>query len=229
MQNAKNSPELFPVYINRLEGISSDTDKFDSRIRFLILDTLELAQNQWQGRTKSEGPRRIDEIHMDAKREEQIARDRNSNQRGGYGDRNRQGHGGHGHGPPRPPQMDTRVNPRTLNVSTLNAGHASITGGRPGGMRRNASHSGNDRQHEAPREQGHGRAGHSGGWTRQASGSERNNSGGAASLPPPPPARPAPDSKAEEPAAEAPAAVRARSPPAAFLDAFFACCTCELC
>lgn len=188
------------MYIGRLEGISTNKEKFDSRIRFLILDTLELSRNQWQGRVKPEGPRRIDEIHKDAMREEAAAKLRN-NQRGGY-DRHGGGNygGGYQHGgPPRPPQMDIRVNPRAMNPSMLPT--TSLTSGRPGGQRRQPHSAGGDRSNDN-REQHGGRGSGAGSWSnRNQSGGDREPAGGSAALPPPPP-RPAPGKEA------APAAVR---------------------
>jgi hypothetical protein len=96
VQNAKHNPELFPVYLTRFEEISELKEKYDSRIRFLILDTLELANNQWQTQARS-------------------------NTQGGYNDRH--GHSGHGHGsPPQPPLMDVHESPRHLNASLLPPG-----------------------------------------------------------------------------------------------------------
>jgi hypothetical protein len=205
MQNSKHNPELFSLYLTRFEEMSELKEKYDSRIRFLILDTLELANNQWQGRTKNEGPRRIDEIHKDAAIEEQKAKAR-SYTRGGYNDRH--GHCGHGHGgPPRPPTMDIRVNPRPMNVSTLPSG--SVTGGRPGGMRRNAHSAANERGN-AGREQYGGRGGNSGSafWSQHHPSGSRDETLGP--QPHPPRMPPAPDSKASRPAAEVDAPVVVR-------------------
>jgi hypothetical protein len=166
-QNGKRNQEASSRYLTRFEELSHSKEKYDSRIRFLILDTLELASNQWQGRTKKEGPRRIQDIHKDAAIEEQSAKARNNPKGGDYG---RRGQGGRGHGGlPRQPARNIRVNPRPMNASTLPSG--SPAGGRPGSMRRNAHPGGNTGSNKGrERHGGHGGHGGSAVCSRPASG-----------------------------------------------------------
>jgi len=71
-----------------------------SRLKFMIRDVADLRRNRWQERRKTEGPKTIEEIHRDARMEQQQAA-RIPDARGGP-----RGGGGFGQQPPmgtRPP------------------------------------------------------------------------------------------------------------------------------
>lgn len=81
-------------------------DKYDSRIRFMLLDVVDLYNSDWQSRKKNDGPKSIQEIHDQAAREQELAKARNSMNHRGHG-------GGFDRGPPpqRPQVCDTQPSP----------------------------------------------------------------------------------------------------------------------
>lgn len=57
--------------------------KLDSRIRFMLQDLIDLRGNRWEARRKAEGPKRIEDIHKEAR--EQAARTALNDMRGRLG------------------------------------------------------------------------------------------------------------------------------------------------
>lgn len=53
-------------YFDHLERIVKRKDKIKSRIRFMILDVIDLRKNQWLPRRKSNNPRLLDDIRKEA-------------------------------------------------------------------------------------------------------------------------------------------------------------------
>ncbi|KAK9839712.1 hypothetical protein WJX81_007820 [Elliptochloris bilobata] len=60
--------ELMDAYFNRV-GRLATSDKLESRLRFLLRDTVDLRANHWVARRKVEGPKTIEEIHKEARAE----------------------------------------------------------------------------------------------------------------------------------------------------------------
>jgi translation initiation factor 4G len=131
--SAKSKP-LMDAYFKRMTTLAS-SPALDSRMRFLILDVVELRRANWVARRKVEGPKTIDEIHRDA-RDEAIRRAIDDRRGGG-------GPGGPGGGrrggdrgpdPARRPRYEERVDApiRAMhrNASQELMGPASL---RPGG------------------------------------------------------------------------------------------------
>ncbi|KAK9820051.1 hypothetical protein WJX72_005497 [[Myrmecia] bisecta] len=56
------------AYFQRIQRLAQ-SPKLDSRIRFMLQDTIELRHAQWVERRKVEGPKTIEEIHADARNE----------------------------------------------------------------------------------------------------------------------------------------------------------------
>ena len=60
-------PDVADRHFAVLERVSKADDKtLSSRVRFLLLDLLELRDNDWVPRRKSERPQRIGDVHADA-------------------------------------------------------------------------------------------------------------------------------------------------------------------
>ncbi len=53
------------VYFRRISDLTNNK-ALDSRHRFMLLDLVDLRKNSWIQRRKSEGPKKIEEIHRDA-------------------------------------------------------------------------------------------------------------------------------------------------------------------
>ncbi|KAG9135403.1 hypothetical protein Leryth_007173 [Lithospermum erythrorhizon] len=58
------------VYFDMMAKLSTNM-KLSSRVRFMLLDAIDLRKNKWQQRRKVEGPKKIDEVHRDAAQEMQ--------------------------------------------------------------------------------------------------------------------------------------------------------------
>jgi translation initiation factor 4G len=41
----------------------TEAASLDSRLRFMIMDVLDMRRNNWAARRKQEGPKKIDDIH----------------------------------------------------------------------------------------------------------------------------------------------------------------------
>lgn len=55
-------------YFKRMQQIA-DERRVDSRRRFMILDTLDLRKNGWKTAKSNEGPKKIEDVHRDARRQ----------------------------------------------------------------------------------------------------------------------------------------------------------------
>lgn len=59
------SKEMMGVYFNRIEALQKN-ESLDARHRFMLRDLVDLRRNNWVERRKSEGPKKIEDIHRDA-------------------------------------------------------------------------------------------------------------------------------------------------------------------
>jgi len=66
-QRPKHLPEekCMDKFFSRLDKLSEDK-KISSRIRFAIMDVVELRHNKWKPRRDTSGPKTIEEVHRDA-------------------------------------------------------------------------------------------------------------------------------------------------------------------
>ncbi|KAG9157688.1 hypothetical protein Leryth_014179 [Lithospermum erythrorhizon] len=62
--------EHMDAYFDMMTKLSTNM-KLSSRVRFMLLDAIDLRKNKWQQRRKVEGPKKIDEVHRDAAQERQ--------------------------------------------------------------------------------------------------------------------------------------------------------------
>ena len=65
--------DMMEVYFRRIEMLSS-SDKLDMRHRFMLKDLLDLRKSGWKERRKSEGPKKISDIHKDASKDARMKR-----------------------------------------------------------------------------------------------------------------------------------------------------------
>lgn len=71
-QTIKTS-DMMEVYFRRIEMLSV-SDKLDMRHRFMLKDLLDLRRSGWKERMKSEGPKKISDIHKDANKDARMKR-----------------------------------------------------------------------------------------------------------------------------------------------------------
>merc|ERR1719181_567212 len=57
------------VYIDRMGRLSEREKDMPSRIKFMLKDVIDLRNNNWRARRKTEGPKKIEDIHKDARME----------------------------------------------------------------------------------------------------------------------------------------------------------------
>lgn len=57
--------DLMEVYFNRIADLTKN-EALDARHRFMLHDLIDLRKNSWVERRKSEGPKKIEDIHRDA-------------------------------------------------------------------------------------------------------------------------------------------------------------------
>jgi translation initiation factor 4G len=134
LDGSSKSKPLMDMYFKRVAGLAT-SPALDSRMRFLLLDVVELRRAHWVARRKVEGPKTIDEIHRDA-RDEAIRRAADDRRGPGGPGGGRPG-GRDSRGPPEParrPRYEERVDApiRAMhrNASQELMGPASL---RPGG------------------------------------------------------------------------------------------------
>ena len=83
---------MMEVYFRRIEMLSV-SDKLDMRHRFMLKDLLDLRRSGWKERMKSEGPKKISDIHKDANKDARMKRTDSMMGRGkGGGGRRRRRH-----------------------------------------------------------------------------------------------------------------------------------------
>lgn len=56
------------TYFEILSNLANNTD-LSSRLRFMLMDVIDLRKNNWQQRRKVEGPKKLEELHRDAHQE----------------------------------------------------------------------------------------------------------------------------------------------------------------
>jgi translation initiation factor 4G len=66
-----NNSAKMKVYFEKLDKIVKKKDCVTARIRFMILDVIELRGNKWVPRRKDNNPRRIEEIRREAEEDQQ--------------------------------------------------------------------------------------------------------------------------------------------------------------
>ncbi|CAF1845821.1 unnamed protein product [Brassica napus] len=57
-------------YFDRMKMLSGK-EELSSRVRFMLINAIDLRKNKWQERMKVEGPKKIEEVHRDAAQERQ--------------------------------------------------------------------------------------------------------------------------------------------------------------
>ena len=77
--------DMMEVYFKRIEVLAKNEDALDSRHRFMLQDLVDQRRNNWVERRKSEGPKKIEDIHRDAamERNRSAMLDRQSSRGGG--------------------------------------------------------------------------------------------------------------------------------------------------
>ncbi|KAH7077874.1 hypothetical protein BKA63DRAFT_273600 [Paraphoma chrysanthemicola] len=94
MESAEAGPKMINMYFERIEKVMN-MDGLPSRLRFMLLDTIDMRKSGWKSKDVLKGPKTIAEIHQEAMAAQQAAemeRTR-SNQRGGGGGRLPMGRG----------------------------------------------------------------------------------------------------------------------------------------
>jgi translation initiation factor 4G len=151
MESAEAGPKMINMYFERIEKVMN-MEGLNSRLRFMLLDTIDLRKSGWKSKDILKGPKTISEIHQEALQAQQAAemeRTR-SNQRGGGGGRLPMGRGDarsfSGGGMMPPPDTNSRVQMDDLRKLSkgasgrnMNAGAAlgpSMLGSRSGSGRR---------------------------------------------------------------------------------------------
>ncbi|KAH4415455.1 hypothetical protein HBH92_077920 [Parastagonospora nodorum] len=150
MESAEAGPKMINMYFERIEKVMN-MEGLPSRLRFMLLDTIDIRKSGWKSKDILKGPKTIAEIHQEAIVAQQAAEmERNrSNQRGGGG-RLPMGRGDarsfSGGGMMPPPDTNSRVQMDDLRKLSkgasgrnMNAGAAlgpSMLGNRSGSGRR---------------------------------------------------------------------------------------------
>ncbi|KAF2033662.1 hypothetical protein EK21DRAFT_98077 [Setomelanomma holmii] len=94
MESAEAGPKMINMYFERIEKVMN-MEGLPSRLRFMLLDTIDMRKSGWKSKDVLKGPKTIAEIHQEAMAAQQAAemeRTR-SNQRGGGGGRLPMGRG----------------------------------------------------------------------------------------------------------------------------------------
>lgn len=94
MESAEAGPKMISMYFERIEKVMN-MEGLPSRLRFMLLDTIDMRRSGWKSKDILKGPKTIAEIHQEAIAAQQAAemeRTR-SNQRGGGGGRPAMGRG----------------------------------------------------------------------------------------------------------------------------------------
>jgi translation initiation factor 4G len=151
MESAEAGPKMINMYFERIEKVMN-MEGLPSRLRFMLLDTIDIRKSGWKSKDILKGPKTIAEIHQEAMAAQQAAemeRTR-SNQRGGGGGRLPMGRGDarsfSGGGMMPPPDTNSRVQMDDLrklskgasgrNMNTGAALGPSMLGSRSGSGRR---------------------------------------------------------------------------------------------
>ncbi|CAN8254146.1 unnamed protein product [Cochlearia groenlandica] len=147
------------AYFNKMKMLSCKQE-LSSRVRFMLINAIDLRKNKWQERMKVEGPKKIEEVHRDAAQERQTQANRlsrgpsmNTSARRGHMEFSPRGGGGMlsppsaqmggFHGPPQSRgygnqdiRFDERphYDPRVVPMPQRSVGEESITLGPQGGL-----------------------------------------------------------------------------------------------
>jgi hypothetical protein len=70
MIDHEKAKERMDRYFERMKTLSNNMN-LSSRVRFMLMDAIDLRKNKWQQRRKVEGPKKIEEVHRDAAQEQQ--------------------------------------------------------------------------------------------------------------------------------------------------------------
>lgn len=94
MESAEAGPKMINMYFERIEKVMN-MDGLPSRMRFMLLDTIDMRKSGWKSKDILKGPKTIAEIHQEAVAAQQAAdmERQRSNQRGGGGGRLPMGRG----------------------------------------------------------------------------------------------------------------------------------------
>jgi len=86
MESAEAGPKMIGMYFERIEKVMN-MDGLPSRLRFMLLDTVDMRKSGWKAKDILKGPKTIAEIHAEAQAAQQAAdmERARSNQRGGGG------------------------------------------------------------------------------------------------------------------------------------------------
>ncbi|KAJ8111744.1 hypothetical protein OPT61_g5732 [Boeremia exigua] len=83
MESAEAGPKMINMYFERVEKVMN-MEGLNSRLRFMLLDTIDLRKSGWQSKDTLKGPKTIAEIHQEAVAAQQAAEmERSRSQRGG--------------------------------------------------------------------------------------------------------------------------------------------------
>jgi translation initiation factor 4G len=72
LEQSERGPALMNVYFERIASIMNHPD-LPSRLRFKLLDVIDLRKHGWQSKNDDKGPKTLAEIHADAQRKHQEA------------------------------------------------------------------------------------------------------------------------------------------------------------
>ncbi|ORY02923.1 hypothetical protein BCR34DRAFT_591737 [Clohesyomyces aquaticus] len=93
MEATDAGPKMIAVYFERIQKVMT-MDTLPSRMRFMLLDTIDLRKGGWKSKDDAKGPKTLGEIHQEAVAAQQAAEMERArtNQRGG-GNRSQMGRG----------------------------------------------------------------------------------------------------------------------------------------
>jgi translation initiation factor 4G len=85
MESAEAGPKMINMYFERVEKVMN-MEGLNSRLQFMLLDTIDLRKSGWKSKDVLKGPKTIAEIHQEAVAAQQAAEmERNRSSRGGGG------------------------------------------------------------------------------------------------------------------------------------------------
>lgn len=85
LDSTQRGQEIMDVYMGRMEQLTK-CDSLSSRIKFMVLDVIDLRKNRWAGSKRDKGPKTIQEIHDEAAKAAALKESQRGNsQRGGPG------------------------------------------------------------------------------------------------------------------------------------------------
>lgn len=154
MESAEAGPKMINMYFERIEKVMN-MEGLPSRMRFMLLDTIDMRKSGWKSKDVLKGPKTIAEIHQEAVAAQQAAemeRTR-SNQRGGGG-RLPMGRGDarsfSGGGMPPPPDNGGRVQMDDLRKLSKGASGRNLNNAGPLGPSMLGNRSGSGRRGLGP-------------------------------------------------------------------------------